>query len=300
MDAKELWSKWDGNHDTPDQTKRLASAKKADLTPVSISTETLEGRFQGSHGQYLTTLESCNCVDFVRRKLPCKHMYRLAIELGLLGDSVKAKGDKTAVKIPRSSKRERLISVVGIIENYPAEIQERIKDILLDLTYHKKSAIVIELDQDIQALLAQSIFDGYYDNKGIAESYGPRILYQKLTAAGIDFPKELKTQKAKNQWFISNSEQFKTQVFPGVVLLKLSELTAPIAIDLYKYLHRKFDKETYYDPDTGEMVEVPAGSYDKTTLTIGLDGNCSISVSSELPSDLATDVLDFFDQNPTK
>ena len=32
---------------------------------------------------YEVYLENCTCMDFMRRKLPCKHMYRLAHELGV-------------------------------------------------------------------------------------------------------------------------------------------------------------------------------------------------------------------------
>ncbi len=31
-----------------------------------------------------TSLTKCNCADFERRKLPCKHIYRLAVELGII------------------------------------------------------------------------------------------------------------------------------------------------------------------------------------------------------------------------
>lgn len=69
------------NH--PEQKKRIASARSAKTTPDSIDTEHKTGIFPGSGKQpYITTLSSCTCVDFVRRKLPCKHIYRLAIELG--------------------------------------------------------------------------------------------------------------------------------------------------------------------------------------------------------------------------
>lgn len=34
-------------------------------------------------GKYLVTLESCTCEDYKRRRLPCKHMYRLAQRLSL-------------------------------------------------------------------------------------------------------------------------------------------------------------------------------------------------------------------------
>ena len=76
------FGKWVGVNDSPDQIKRLESAKKSACTPLSISQEDGAAIFSGSHGTYSTTLESCTCVDFSRRKLPCKHMFRLAIELG--------------------------------------------------------------------------------------------------------------------------------------------------------------------------------------------------------------------------
>lgn len=81
------FEKWNDVHNLPDQKKRIASAKTSACTPLSVSQTDAVGSFSGSHGTYETTLESCTCVDFVRRKLPCKHIYRLAIELGLLEGS---------------------------------------------------------------------------------------------------------------------------------------------------------------------------------------------------------------------
>lgn len=33
---------------------------------------------------YTATLSKCTCNDFVKRKLPCKHMYSLAHQLGYI------------------------------------------------------------------------------------------------------------------------------------------------------------------------------------------------------------------------
>ena len=38
---------------------------------------------------YIATPVSCTCQDFAKRRLPCKHIYRLAIELGELGTAVR-------------------------------------------------------------------------------------------------------------------------------------------------------------------------------------------------------------------
>ena len=84
MEKRKIWSVWDGCHDTTDQQKRIASATTASCTPVFITPEESSGNFQSSRGNYETTLEHCNCGDFIRRHQPCKHMYRLAMEFGLL------------------------------------------------------------------------------------------------------------------------------------------------------------------------------------------------------------------------
>lgn len=69
-------------HEDQEQVKRQKSALDKKLTPISIDKENLSAVFRGSSEDYITTLSSCQCVDFRRRELPCKHMYRLAMELG--------------------------------------------------------------------------------------------------------------------------------------------------------------------------------------------------------------------------
>lgn len=39
-----------------------------------------------SAAPYIATADSCTCPDFGKRGLPCKHMYRLAIEMGWMND----------------------------------------------------------------------------------------------------------------------------------------------------------------------------------------------------------------------
>ena len=64
---------------------RFASAKKKELTPLSLFPDEKSGRFVGSEGSiYTTTLDSCTCADFAIQGYtqPCKHMIRLAMEYG--------------------------------------------------------------------------------------------------------------------------------------------------------------------------------------------------------------------------
>ena len=70
-------------HNTTDQIKRFE--KSSSIVPVSIDKDKGTAEFLGSDGNiYNTTLESCDCMDFNMRQMPCKHMYRLAVECGII------------------------------------------------------------------------------------------------------------------------------------------------------------------------------------------------------------------------
>ena len=86
MGLKGTFGSWDESiHMPEEQRKRILSAEKATTTPLSVDKESLTGVFPGSgKSPYKTTLESCTCGDFIRRKLPCKHMYYLANKMGLI------------------------------------------------------------------------------------------------------------------------------------------------------------------------------------------------------------------------
>ena len=64
--------------------KRLERAR--DMKPgavISLDPSTQTALIQGSGGVvYSVSVDSCECVDFERRQLPCKHIYRLARDLG--------------------------------------------------------------------------------------------------------------------------------------------------------------------------------------------------------------------------
>lgn len=65
----------------------LNAAKKGDMTPLCINNNNKSAIFAGSQGEkYNTTTENCTCMSFIfnRGESPCKHMIRLAIELGII------------------------------------------------------------------------------------------------------------------------------------------------------------------------------------------------------------------------
>lgn len=82
------FGKWDESiHNDLEQLKRIASANSLKPAQVQVNKEKQSAIIQGSGSTpYEITLNACTCFDFESRQLPCKHMYRLALELGLLSE----------------------------------------------------------------------------------------------------------------------------------------------------------------------------------------------------------------------
>lgn len=74
-----------GIHSDFEQVKRIESGKKLKKKIVALDKEGQRIVIQGSAAEpYQATLQECTCADFAIRQAPCKHMYCLAMELGLL------------------------------------------------------------------------------------------------------------------------------------------------------------------------------------------------------------------------
>lgn len=116
MNANTIWvATWEPNiHETEDQQKRIDSSKSASCTPDSLDKNNYCAKFHGRRGNYETHLYSCTCTDFSRRSLPCKHIYRLAFELGLLSGAVSS----------YSHGGYTWKEAIDILEKYPEAVQE--------------------------------------------------------------------------------------------------------------------------------------------------------------------------------
>lgn len=94
--------------------KRRKSALSGDMTPFEVDSEHKCGKFLGSRGDiYETSLDSCTCFDFdVNGHIsPCKHIIRLAMELGELpNDGMITDLKKTYIKY-----------YIGVLKKYVRE-----------------------------------------------------------------------------------------------------------------------------------------------------------------------------------
>lgn len=113
-DAEKIWGKWSSCHNAPEQKERLLRGRSANYSPISIDKKKCAARIHGRHEIYNVSLLQCDCMDFQKRKLPCKHMYRLAMELGLINENTASytHGGYTWKQ------------AIEIVEKYPEETQK--------------------------------------------------------------------------------------------------------------------------------------------------------------------------------
>lgn len=79
-------------HSDFEQVKRIDAGLKLKKKVVSFDPDARTMSISGSAAEpYCCDLKECNCSDFSFRQAPCKHMYCLADELGLLEDRPKYK-----------------------------------------------------------------------------------------------------------------------------------------------------------------------------------------------------------------
>lgn len=122
--ALDLWSAWPADLLNDDYAKkRIKSAQSKKLTPLKVDHDDLYAYFQGSHGRYETFLDSCPCGDFKRSGRPCKHIFRLAIELGLM--DIATEHDDSAIPVPRNEMIQ-LDDTIDMVEQLSDEAQKKL------------------------------------------------------------------------------------------------------------------------------------------------------------------------------
>lgn len=151
---QELWYKcWgDLNHNDPYKLVRQERACKAPLTPLDLDIKKGIAHFRGEERDYKTTLSTCECMDFQRHALPCKHMYRLAYELDIfmLNETVEAVPEPNKLlhqnefnlRLRKLSKNDR--ELISVISYYPRIVKRTDARRLLDL-----ELIVISTDKHL-------------------------------------------------------------------------------------------------------------------------------------------------------
>lgn len=258
MDKFEMWNSWGDIHNDADQKKRIESAKKANMTPVSVDENDLSGEFVGS-AKYHVTLLTCNCSDFRRRGLPCKHIYRLAIELGLLDEQAKSDSSKI-----RTAKSERIAfpDAVDRVEKLSDPQRELLGYLLKEMLYNNIGKPVLTNDiEDAQSLIDAELMI-VNDSADNIDSMFQRInkaeLLNRLSIVGYTGFKKSVSKQYLIDFAKENIKNVKS-LFPDMVALSINGKLEGAQRKLYSYLLRRDEEEGYID-ETGEIYYIPHGA----------------------------------------
>lgn len=239
-----IWSEaWtQETHETEYALKRIKSAQSAKLTPVEINSEDTYGYFQGSHGRYETFLDYCPCGDFRRSKLPCKHIYRLAAELGLIDVDIKHNANSIPTPI---KERMKLEEMVDLIETLSASAQHRLRYIAGN--FRPTDPIdSVKFDEDIAELLTAGILvDSDPDNHKI--NFGTKNeIAALLDSENILYRKQDK-RSVLEELCIEHIPEKAKENFGEIIYV-----TIPPKFgwrQIHYYLHRKLDTAYFFDAD---------------------------------------------------
>lgn len=234
------WEIWDDIHENEEQIKRQKSATKSACTPLSI--ENGVGVFRGKSGEYSTTLEKCPCMDFSRRRKPCKHMYRLSIELGYFSaDNVQS--DTGSVLVPQEQHEAYLIHLVSILENYPLWQQLAFKNVICALTFANQKEYFTHAFPLLVEMLNTDFLCFYRDFTAFSSHYRKKDMISMISELNIPVPDTAKTQKAKIEWVMKRLDIYGDLMFPIDLFVTMPSGMGAVGRHFYKYLHRKFDDD---------------------------------------------------------
>lgn len=133
-------------HDDPEQVKRQKSALRLDVQAIDTTTQT------GKINKYDVSLTGCSCRDFQLRKKPCKHMYRLAHELGVFRLSGKVINDSSVQNdADKKTKKSQVVHCVSQLDDNEKSV---LHSILYAYLYHQKAVSALP-----RASIPEHLFD---------------------------------------------------------------------------------------------------------------------------------------------
>lgn len=244
--SNELWNQWEGCHDSADQQKRQASASKSACTPIEINFITHTGKFQGSSGNHTTSLVHCSCIDFNRRRLPCKHMYRLAMELGLMESDFAS----NTSDIPHPVKKQKLLDSISIIESLSDEAQILLKNILCNMNSSLPCKCVSR-SSEISALLSSGLLVETDSPSVQLSFYKFTELKKRLCNLGLTCT--IRKKQELIDWILENASDRISELCNDSVVVCASEFIKVRKV--YMYLYRKYDFLAIFDGS--DICDVP-------------------------------------------
>lgn len=230
-----------------DQQQRFERGLYSKQTPLQLDTQRKTGTFAGSMGPYRTTLENCTCPDYLQRKYPCKHMYRLAVEMGLFDDMIdRDKLNRTSLKL---EDRIPFDKAIREIENLASREQIEFRLIIYMYLYRdKKEGVARPRSNEATSELINRKFIYTVENDVEILNYLRRDqLVSYLRLSGVT---GFKANSSKDNLIVWCADNIKN-LHEILDRYELCVLPSPRYMQhifrIYKFLTKKFSNELFYD-----------------------------------------------------
>lgn len=218
---------------------------------------TKPGFFYGSGKlPYQTSLAACTCNDFVKRKKPCKHIYRLAMELGIIPLDYKtgrSSGERNEAQISFEDS-------IALVEQLSEAAQKHIENMLYYTSERvddrQRAVTCYDLDLADELRTSPLLHENPYPLAEQLSKLSKPALVMILDAIHRDDKPRRNAAKDKIAAWIAENVPMLANELPPCASFSFVEVFDKAQRDVYKYLRRKYEMET--DWYTG--LEYPAGA----------------------------------------
>lgn len=231
---EKLWNEWGEDvHKEQEQLDRQVRAADKKITPILISDGV--GYFRGSKSNYETTLSKCTCRDFILRKKPCKHMYRLAYQLDLL--------NLDGVKFDDSiSTKKDIGDVMPIIFSLPEDMQKELRDICYSCGNDNKNSLGYILDSEVgRAYIDCGLMCPVTDKKKLLSRFP--FSYIRELAKSLTDEKLPRKGSEICDLIVTKFPDTVVNMPEGKMCLELSPNVSHLAMTIRKRLYEKYPAE---------------------------------------------------------
>lgn len=222
---------------TSDQQKRFKRAKNEtiyalrNINPDNGTAQCYSSNYDTTGIKYDVTYHSCSCPDYQKRLFPCKHIYALVINLGIMKDDTDLSGISSSVR--------------GKIELLPPESLKSFKSIL---TQNKNyTPFLMKITPRNKPLLALRLVEDTEDISTLINLLFTRNdLVAKIYESNLDYKPNSKTTKEEIIRYITTShEDFVKKIIKNNVLVTLSRDVVMNYKCIYSYYFESEENNCY-------------------------------------------------------
>lgn len=192
----------------------------------------------------------------------------------------------------------KLHEAVERIESVSVCAQKDLHDIILETTFRKNPVACYRgHDQEIAELEASGLCIRVDAPEAAIRFIGRNELVKRLSAAGVSGFKKNSSLDAIVKWSMESAGEAVLTLTPDISTVVTAPALDRIRRKVYTYLNRKFFDESYFDPDTGNVIDYPHGA--SFVATVDMGGNRGV-LRCEFPDDEITELLDKYGCNRCK